>query len=177
MHPRAPILALLLAAFGASEALGQEGERIGDWLVEVSTDPFRDAQRVSALLRVDGLPTEGILSVVLRCDVRLFDETLSLVVTHSELTGRDGEVELSYRLGEAEERTVSGALTSGGTVTRVTLEGSELAALAAHPSVAVRLVDPETDEVRVASWNALEGTAAMLGSFPCPVVAAPPGRE
>ena len=167
---RSAAAALALACLGGTGARAQEGEgeRIGDWVLTVRTEPFNDVQVTTAAL--EGAESEGgIASVEIRCRQGLWDESLWLAVLAPGAKGEGGGggLSLAYRLGSAPEREAAGDVAPSDRAPAGRLEASDLAALAADPQLSVTLTDAGSGESWRAGWTDVSGTDEMLGRLPC----------
>jgi len=143
---------------------------IGDWRVRENLDPFDDSSQTFIYLIPEDATSfsSGIRSFAIRCGIG--GPGLSLYVGHSYMGGDDNRMRVTYRLGSAEAKTVTGFLTSDNDATIVNeLNAPEVAALLSSPRVAVRVVDPLDGETRTETWTDLEGTGEAL-SFLLPCV-------
>ena len=164
------VLALAVIPVGVD---AQDTTRVvGDWGVRETLDPFDDSRQTIIFLAAEGATdfSSGIRLFAIRCGIGGAG-LLSLAVMHSFMGGdEDDNVRLTYRLGDAEARTVNGRLVadSDGTILNG-LNAPEVAALLSSPRVAVRVVDPLDGETRTETWTDLEGTGEAL-SFLLPCV-------
>jgi hypothetical protein len=141
---------------------------IGDWRVRENLDPFDDSsQTIIYLIAEDATSfSSGIRSFAIRCGIG--GAGLSLAVGHSYMGGDDNRMRVTYRLGSAEAKTVTGFLTSDNDVTIVNgLNAPEVAALLSSPRVAVRIVDLLDNDTSQENWADLEGTAEAIGFLHC----------
>jgi len=162
------LLAFALIAFVPVGIDAQDLVIVGDWVVQESQDPFDDSKITLIALAVEDATTysSGIQNFAIRCGVG--GPGLSLFVGHSYMGGDDGEMRLTYRLGDAPARTVTAYLTSDneGTV-HDPIEFIEVSALLSSPRVAVRIVDLLDNETHQENWANLEGTREALETLHC----------
>ncbi len=104
-----------------------------------------------------------ISSVAFICE----ETGLLLLVNHSYMGGRDGQTALTYRIGDAEARTVDARLVGSNTGSSVSLEPAQLDALLVSPRLAVRLTDPLDGETRQVAWSDIAGTEEALPRLHC----------
>ena len=170
MRSAAAVLALVGLGGTAARPQEPEGERIGDWVLTVRTEPFNDVQVTTASLAPGGADAQGaIASVEIRCRQGLWDESLWLAVPAPGAPGEGegGGLSLAYRLGEAGEREEAGDAAPSDGAPAARLEATELAALKADPHLSVTLTDADTGESWRAGWTDLAGTDEMLRRLPC----------
>ena len=163
------LFALALAVIPVGVDAQDTNREVGDWRVREIVDPFDDSPQTMILLAAEDATSfsRGIRLFVIRCGIG-GPGLLSLYVGHSFMGGDDGNVRMTYRLGDAEAKTVTGRLTADndGTVFNG-LNAPEVTALLSSPRVAVRIVDLLDGETRTENWTDLEGTAEAVGFLHC----------
>jgi hypothetical protein len=164
------LFALALAVIPVGVDAQDTTRVVGDWQVRESLDPFDDSPRTIIYLAAEGATSfsSGIRLFAIRCGIG-GPGLLSLYVTHSFMGGdNDDNVRMTYRLGDAEARTVTGRLTADNDGTVFSgLNAPEVTALLSSPRVAVRIVDLLDNDTYQENWTDLEGTAEVLSLVHC----------